>query len=69
MIEAIPEGSCQDVQGRLWDVVWMALAAARRNPGKDTYSYQMLMDRIEGGKPVRDLWLKMVVGPVMMASR
>jgi hypothetical protein len=64
-VEAIPpklEG-IQDVQGRLWDVLWMANLAARRGRSKSEVWFKLLMDRNEGGRRLKYLTLKMVVGP------
>lgn len=35
-------GALQDEQGRLWDVVWMALIGARRNPDTSSFEYEVL---------------------------
>jgi hypothetical protein len=62
-IEAIPpklEG-IQDIQGRLWDVLWMASLATKRG-GTQTI-YELRMDRNEKGQRVKKLRLKLVSGP------
>jgi hypothetical protein len=51
----------QDVEGRLWDVVWMARWAAGQ--GGDLIHYTLRMDRNENGRRVKNLRLKMVSGP------
>jgi len=63
MIEDIPERlvGIQDVQGRLWDVVWMARLAARRG-GSQTI-YRLILDRIENGRAVKYADLKLHCGP------
>jgi hypothetical protein len=65
-IEHIPPAlkGIQDVEGRLWDVLWMARCAAKRmGAGTDTVLFQLYMDRNEGGRRVRLLTLKAVCGP------
>lgn len=58
-INNIPKSkSCQDVQGRLWDVLWMARLAARRPP-RDVLLYNLIMHH--GRK--KYITLKMVSGP------
>jgi hypothetical protein len=44
----LPEGyhGCQDVNGRLWDVVWMLRCAIRRSRGGDRIDYGVLVRRI-----------------------
>jgi hypothetical protein len=65
-IEAIPlalEG-IQDIEGRLWDVLWMAsLAAKQHGRDTDTVRFMLYMDRNEGGRRVSLLTLKAVCGP------
>lgn len=60
LIEDIPPQyqGIQDVQGRLWDVVWMAAIAARRNTGAELL-FQLIMHHEQHTY----LTLKMVVGP------
>ena len=41
----------QDQAGRLWDVLWMALVAARRQPEASRLTYDMLRVRRDGTKP------------------
>jgi hypothetical protein len=49
MIENIPTSyqGVQDVPGRLWDVLWMAVCAVRRNPDEVEIIYDLKLDRIE----------------------
>jgi hypothetical protein len=73
LIEDIPASrkGIEDVQGRLWDVLWMAYVRARCNPYKDRLHYPLqltraaLRDTARGPRKVlvRDLWLKLVIGP------
>ena len=59
LIEGVPSHlSWQDVEGRLWDVVWMASVAARKpqSSGVDQVRFRLLINQI-------DHWLKMVIGP------
>ena len=66
LIEAIPETlkGVQDVDGRLWDVLWMCYSAIRQAPkGTDTIYYKLHMDRNVRGRRVRLLRLKAVCGP------
>jgi len=51
----------QDVQGRLWDVLWMLKLASRRG-GTETH-YRLIVDRNENGRRLRYLTLKAVSGP------
>jgi hypothetical protein len=41
----------QDEAGRLWDVLWMALVAARRQPEASQLTYEMLRVRRDGTSP------------------
>ena len=63
-IEAIPARyqSIQDVQGRLWDVLWMGSLAARSRPSeRGPIIYQLIM-RVEGSR--RNYYeAKMIMGP------
>lgn len=63
LIQRIPEclRGVQDVEGRLWDILWMAHCAANRG-GVETM-FDLLMDRNENGHRLRRLQLKMVSGP------
>lgn len=60
LIEAIPPRfqGIQDIQGRLWDVLWMARHAAKR--GGDETLYRLILHH--GRKAY--VTLKMVSGPV-----
>jgi hypothetical protein len=62
-IEAIPPKlqGFQDVEGRLWDVLYMGRLAARR--GGQEIHYKLIMDRNENGHRLRYLTLKAVCGP------
>lgn len=54
----------QDVQGRLWDVLWMARLAARRAAaGQSVVTYGMIMHRVENKRMLRNLQLKLHAGP------
>jgi len=63
IIENIPPKlqGFQDIQGRLWDVVFMFKLAAQR--GNSVIHFKMIMDRNENGKRLRYLNLKAVAGP------
>ena len=63
IIENIPPNlrNCQDIQGRLWDVLWMLKKNSRR--GGTEIHYKLIMDRNENGRRVRYLTLKAVSGP------
>jgi hypothetical protein len=60
LIEDIPPRfrGVQDIQGRLWDVLWMARCAARRGSGRET-SYRLTLHH---GRRTRAT-LKLVSGP------
>lgn len=62
-IENIPPKTHQDIQGRLWDVVWMGRWAVRRRPGRSSVCYRLRMDRNERGRRLRNLDLRMTIGP------
>jgi len=50
-IEAIPAShSYQDIQGRLWDVLYMAAGNARRKKDVSRFSYELILHRegVEG---------------------
>ena len=58
-IERIPASSCwQDVDGRLWDVLWMGARAARRATG-DRLLYHLIM---HVGRQ-SNYMVKMIIGP------
>jgi hypothetical protein len=61
MIEDIPaglRGSCQDVKGRLWDVLWMAKWAAHNAPdGTDLVPYELKLPTSGTRKVKVTLWL------------
>lgn len=73
LIEDIPASrkGIEDVQGRLWDVLWMAYVRARCNPHKDRLQYPLQLTRtqvretVKGPRKalIRDLWLKLAIGP------
>lgn len=48
---AVPEGceGVQDESGRLWDVCWMAMVAARRAGASDRVQVEVLVVRRKGG--------------------
>lgn len=57
----VPDGvTCQDEQGRLWDIIWM-LSIAMRGPhkGKDTMQFVVL---VRNGKKEKPIKLKAVIG-------
>ncbi len=56
----------QDVQGRLWDVLWMAFLAARRGSGTETLfrvAFQMRGRPEYGGAGLKEIVLKLHSGP------
>jgi hypothetical protein len=78
MINSIPESkSYQDIDGRLWDVLFMAAMAISRNRNRDCSQilYDLILERVETRQVktkdgvrdrdvlVRNLTLKMVCGP------
>lgn len=78
MINSIPTSrSYQDVDGRLWDVLFMASMAISRNKNKDCSQilYDLILERVETKQVktkdglrdqsvlVQNLTLKMVCGP------
>jgi septum formation inhibitor-activating ATPase MinD len=76
MITDIPESrSYQDIDSRLWDVIYMAVVAISKNRNASEINYDLILDRMEtrtvktkdGFKDrqvlVRDLKLKMVCSP------
>ncbi len=62
-IEAIPPKliSAEDVQGRLWDVLWMGALAARRSNDR-LVLYRLILNRIEDGHRRKFITLKMEIG-------
>ncbi len=62
-IENIPPKlqGLQDIQGRLWDVLWMLKVGSRR--GGREIRYKLIMDRNENGRRIRYLTLKALSGP------
>ena len=52
----------QDIEGRLWDVVWMANWAVRRGEGTETF-YTLRMDHNANGRRYKNVRLKLVSGP------
>jgi len=66
---ALPKGyhGWQDESGRLWDVVWMAADAARRNRNRDRVPYCVLVrdirqDGQDSGRPPRRHWPILAIG-------
>jgi Family of unknown function (DUF6573) len=58
------KGTLQDEAGRLWDVVWMASRAARRNRGGDRAPFTVLrVPRPGRGRKPREVSLVLAVGP------
>lgn len=58
----IPKGVIgQDIQGRLWDVVWMLKIAIHRSAGGDTINFQLYV-RNSAGRPKLET-LKAICGP------
>ena len=54
------ERACNDIKGRLWDVLWMfTLAARRRDAAELLFELRVVVDRI---RPSR-VQLKSVIGP------
>ena len=54
--------AAQDESGRLWDVLWMAMNAARRGSGGDRVTFTML--RVKPGTDrAGQVTLKMIIGP------
>ncbi len=56
-----PHCRCQDVDGRLWDVLWMARASARRGGASSDLLFQVVMDVPDSRKCFQAL--RMVCGP------
>jgi len=57
IINTIPKNSCQDFEGRLWDVLYMGALAARNNPTQSTILYVL---RLTHGRK-KNITLKMVI--------
>jgi hypothetical protein len=60
----VPEGvACQDVAGRLWDIVWLLACAIRRggSGAEVRFGVHVRNDNREGGPPL--VRLKAVCGP------
>jgi len=58
----VPEGvTCQDEKGRLWDILNMFRFAAKKNKGKDTLQFEVLV-RNDNRKP-KLVSLKAICGP------
>ena len=58
----VPEGvACQDVQGRLWDIIWMCRHAISRSRGGAELPFKLYV-RNTNGKP-RPVHLKALCGP------
>ena len=59
--------TCQDKNGRLWDVVWMAAfgmrAAAKRDPAAETTLFQLLSTPRDGPAEAVEKTLKVMVHP------
>ena len=54
---------CQDQAGRLWDVVWMAMQAAKRNAGAELRYTLHRVPREGMGMRARLVALRMTIGP------
>jgi len=58
----VPEGvTCQDVNGRLWDVLWMFKQAIHRSSGGDTVNFQVYVRNNNRGPRLEHL--KAICGP------
>lgn len=58
------KGTLQDETGRLWDVLNMAMNAARRNGGSDRVLFQLVRVPVAGrGVQPRLTTLELVIGP------
>jgi len=58
----VPEGvTCQDVNGRLWDILWMFKQAIHRSKGGDILNYQVYVRNNNRGPRLE--WLKAICGP------
>lgn len=60
----VPEGceGVQDESGRLWDVCWMAMVAARRGQNTDRMPVEVMVVKEPMGEPQLER-LVMVIGP------
>lgn len=65
LIESIPPNlrHVENVSGRLWDVLQMALFAARCRPTASELHYSLTLHRVVESRPISSLILKMVCGP------
>ncbi|TDC34242.1 hypothetical protein E1211_17915 [Micromonospora sp. 15K316] len=58
------KGTVQDEKGRLWDVLWMAISAARRNRGGDRVPFRLVrVPRTGTGRQPRLVELTLTIGP------
>lgn len=58
------KGTVQDETARLWDVLWMASRAARRNRGKDRVLFSVMRTPRPGkARKPREVTLVLVIGP------
>jgi len=58
----VPEGvTCQDVNGRLWDILWMLKQAMYRSKGGNILNYQVYVRNNNRGPRLE--WLKAICGP------
>jgi len=57
IINTIPKSSCQDFEGRLWDVLYMGMVAAQNGADSDTLHYDLILTH---GKK-KNITLKMVI--------
>ena len=53
----------QDVQGRLWDVLWMLLVAIRRSGDGEHITYQVLFQNGPGNRTRHTVTLWAICGP------
>jgi hypothetical protein len=60
VIEDIPEGSWQGVEGRLWDILFMAAVYIKKAPGGGSTLRYLVQIHHKNNKVVR---LKLVCGP------
>ncbi len=63
LLSDIPQDSGEDYTGRLWDVLWMASLAAKRQPTKDAISFDVIIHTTDKprGEALQALW--MTIGP------
>ncbi len=62
VIETIPPRTCEDREGRLWDVLWMAYIAMRAaKPGSYRIAYELILTRAGTRKKYQTLVVD--VGP------